>query len=91
MDGDQRTRRLVTRLNYSIREKEIALQRDQLAAENANADLVHRRELDRMQKDIELKNAEENCVAKRVEMLRLQIQLEQLQRGQGSSDVLSPP
>ena len=49
------------------------MQRQQLAAENANADLVHRRELDRVEKDIELKHAEESCIARQVEMLQLQI------------------
>ena len=57
------------------------MQRQQLAAENANADLVHRHELDCVEKDIELKQAEESCIAQQVEMLQLQIRLEEMWKG----------
>lgn len=77
---DQRTRRYLAKLNYAVRDKELEMQRSQLAEEHANADIVHRRELERMEKDIERKNAEESCIARQVEMLQLQIRLEELQR-----------
>lgn len=63
------------------------MQRQQLAAENANADLIHLRELVRMQKDIELKHAEESCIAWQVQMLQLQIRLE----GMRKKDPPGPP
>ena len=62
-EDDQCTRCYVAQLNYAVWDKEMEMQRDQLTTEHANADLIHRRELDRMQKDIELKNAKENCIA----------------------------
>ena len=80
-EDDQRTRHYVARLNYAVWDKEMEMQRDQLTTEHANADLIHHRELDCMQKDIELKNAEENCIAQQIEMLRLQIQLEGMRQG----------
>ena len=84
--GDQRTRRYVAKLNYAVQDKELAMQHELLATESANADLVHRRELDHVQKDIELKNAEEHLIARQVQMLQLQIQLEEMrQRGHGQS------
>jgi hypothetical protein len=54
------------------------MQREQLATESANADLVHHHELDRVQKDIKLKNAEEHLITQQVQMLQLQIQLEEM-------------
>ena len=84
--GDQHTHRYVAKLNYAVRDKELAMQRELLAMESANADLVHRCELNRVQKDIELKNAEEHLIARQVQMLQLQIQLEEMrQRGHGQS------
>ena len=80
-EDDQRTCHYVARLNYTVQDKEMEMQRDQLTTERANADLIHRYELDHMQKDIELKNAEENCIAQQVEMLRLQIRLEGMRQG----------
>ena len=70
---DQHTCHYVAHLNYAVRNKELEMQHQQLAAENANADLVHCRKLDCMEKDIELKHAEESCIAWQVEMLQLQI------------------
>ena len=80
-EDNQRTCRYVAQLKYAVQDKEMEMQCDQLTTERANADLTHRCELDCMQKDIELKNAEENCIAQQVEMLRLQIQLEGMQQG----------
>ena len=80
-EDDQHTRHYVALLNYAGWDKEMEMQHDPLTTERANADLIHCRELDRMQKDIELKNAEENCIAQQVEMLQLQIQLEGMQQG----------
>lgn len=76
---DQHTRRYLAKMNYAVRDKELEMQRSQMAEERANADVVHRRDLERMEKDIERKNAEESCIARQVQMLQLQIQLEELQ------------
>jgi hypothetical protein len=46
--------------------------------ESANADLVHHRELDCVQKDVKLKNAKEHLITQQVQMLQLQIQLEEM-------------
>ena len=77
---DQHTCRYMACLNYAVCDKELEMQRQQLAAENANADLVHCHKLDRVEKDIELKHAEESCIAQQVEMLQLQIQLEEMRK-----------
>ena len=77
---DQHTHRYVACLNYAVRDKELDMQCQQLAAENANADLIHHRELVRMQKDIELKRAEESCIVRQVQMLQLQIRLEGMRK-----------
>ena len=69
----QHTHRYVAKLNYATRDKELDIQCEQLAAEHANADIEHCCELVRKQKDLELKNAEESCIAQQVEMLQLQI------------------
>lgn len=82
----QHTRHYVAKLNYATWNKELDIQREQLAAECANADIEHHRELVRKQKDLKLKNAEESCITQQVEMLWLQIQLEEMQqKGQSSS------
>jgi DNA-binding helix-hairpin-helix protein with protein kinase domain len=82
---DQRTRRFVAKMNYAVRDKELEMQRNQMTEERTNAEAIHHCELVRMQKDIKLKKAEESCVARQVEMLQLQIQLERLQqKGQSS-------
>jgi hypothetical protein len=80
-EDDQCIHHYVARLNYAVWDKEMEMQHDQLTTECANADLVHRCELDHGQKDIELKNAEENCIARQVEMLQPQIQLEGMRQG----------
>ena len=85
-EGDEnRTRRYIARLNYSTRNKELEVQRNLMESDRANAELVHHRELDRMQKDIDRTQAEERSYARQVELLQLQIWLEEMrQKGQSS-------
>ena len=81
----QHTCRYVAKLNYTTWNKELDIQCEQLAAEHANADIERHRELICKQKDLKLKNAEENYIAWQVEMLWLQIQLKEMwQKGQSS-------
>ena len=72
-EDDQRTRRLVARLNYTVRNQELNLRRDELASKKADDELAHRCEIDCMDKDIQLKRTEESCIDKQMQMLQLQI------------------
>ncbi|KAF8551932.1 hypothetical protein OG21DRAFT_1486619 [Imleria badia] len=78
------------RIKNELQEK-LNMQHEQLAMENANADLIHRRELDRMQKDIECQHAKENHVAWQVEVLQLQIRQEEMREKASSSSNIPPP
>ncbi|KAF8125979.1 hypothetical protein EV363DRAFT_1174912 [Boletus edulis] len=90
--SDNRTRRFLAKLNHSTRDKELEMQRSQLEMEHANADIFHRRELDRMQKEIEradkgieLTNAEGRRFARQAELVQLQIRLEEMRQNNHSS------
>ena len=54
---------------YAVHDKELAMQCEQLAIENANANLVHYWEIDHVEKDIKPKYAKESLIAKHMEML----------------------
>ncbi|KAF8424781.1 hypothetical protein L210DRAFT_802472, partial [Boletus edulis BED1] len=85
--SDNCTHRFLAKLNHSTRDKELEMQRSQLEMERANADIFHRRELDRMQKEIEradkgieLTNTEGRHFARQAELVQLQIRLEEMRQ-----------
>ena len=88
---DQCTHCYIAKLNYAVQDKKLEMQHNQMAEEHANADIAHCHKLECMEKDIEWKNAEENCFTQQVEMLQLQIQLEGLQCQWAQSSVSRSP
>ena len=89
-EGDEnRTHCYIARLNYSTRNKELEVQCNLMESDHANAELVHHRELDRMQKDIDRTQAKERSYAWQVELLQLQIRLEEMQQKGQSSESLA--
>ena len=85
-EGDENcTHHYIARLNYSTRNKELEVQCNLMESDRTNAELVHHRELDHMQKDIDQTQAEERSYARQVELLQLQTRLEEMrQKGQSS-------
>lgn len=75
-----RTRRAVAKMNYSLRDKEITHQREELALRQANAEAEFQRQL-------QLKLQDEKVASIEVQKLKLRIKLEKMQRHKGQNTV----
>ena len=85
-DADyNRTHRTLAKYNFAVRDKELAVQREEQASKYANAETEFRHQVDLKKLDIELRQAEENAVSKQVQLLQLQIELAKL-KSTGAED-----
>jgi len=85
-DADyNRTCRTLAKYNFAVRDKELAMQREEQASKYANAETEFRHQVDLKKLDIELRQVEENAVSKQVQLLQLQIELAKL-KSTGAED-----
>jgi len=85
-DADyNRTRRTLAKYNFAVRDKELAVQREEQASKYANAETEFRCQVDLKKLNIELRQAEENAISKQVQLLQLQIELAKL-KSTGAED-----
>ncbi|KIJ58649.1 hypothetical protein HYDPIDRAFT_33975 [Hydnomerulius pinastri MD-312] len=89
-DADSRTRCTAMKYNYSIRKKELELQRDEHSTQMANAETTYRREHDLKMLDLQLKQAKETAFSQQIEMLRIQIELKNMEQASTSQPSAGP-
>ena len=85
-DADyNQTHRTLAKYNFAVRDKELAVQREEQASKHANAETEFQHQVDLKKLNIELKQAEENAVSRQVQLLQLQIKLAKM-KSTGAED-----